>query len=111
MKKRDKTRRSIQAAAGKEKQVLLQQYKKLRNRVTGRIRKENIEYNDKRIVEACNEREIWNVANEVINPRKENDWSILNGNGENVSDKEEVAELFNEFFLSDLIQKNFLNLA
>ena len=100
MKKRDKTRCSIQAAAGKEKQVLLQQYKKLRNRVTGRIRKENIEYNDKRIVEACNEREIWNVANEVINPRKENDWSILNGNGENVSDKEEVAELFNEFFIT-----------
>ena len=52
MKKRDKTRNSIQKAAGSEKQILIQQYKTLRNKVTGLIRKENIDHNNNRISEA-----------------------------------------------------------
>ena len=100
MRKRDRTRQSIHAASGKEKQVLLLQYRLLRNRVTSKIRKENIEYNNKRIEEACNEKEIWNVANEVINPRRENEWNILNKDGENITDKAGVAECFNEFFIT-----------
>ena len=76
MKKRDTTRKSIQSATGTEKQVLVQQYKTLRNKVTGKIRKENIDYNNNRIEEANNERELWNVANDVLNPKKENDWNL-----------------------------------
>ena len=44
MKKRDRTRKAVQGATGDEKKVLLQQYKTLRNNVTGKIRKENIDY-------------------------------------------------------------------
>ena len=100
MKKRDKTRRLIQTSSGNEKQVLLQQYKTLRNKVTGKIRKENIDYNNNRIEKANNERELWNVANDVINPRKENDWNVLNEKGENVTAEKEVAETFNDFFIN-----------
>ena len=77
MKKRGKTRFDIQKASGREKKVLLQKYKTLRNKVTGKIRKEHIDYNNNRIEEADNERELWNVANDVLNPKKENEWNIL----------------------------------
>ena len=100
MKKRDKTRRSIQASSGKEKQVLLQQYKALRNKMTGQIRKENIDYNNNRIEEANSERELWNVVNDLINPKKESNWNIRTGKGENITADEEVAEAFNDFFIN-----------
>ena len=99
MKKRDRTRKAVQGATGDEKKVLLQQYKTLRNNVTGKIRKENIDYNNNRIEEAKNERELWSVANEVINPRKESDWSVVDEKGETIKDEKEVAEMFNGFFI------------
>ena len=67
----------IQRASGNEKQTLMQQYKILKNNMTGKIRKENIDFNNNRIEEANNERELWNVAKDVINPRKKNDWNII----------------------------------
>ena len=54
MRKRDHTRGSISKASGQQKGVLLQQYKKLRNLVTSKIRKENIDYNNSKIDEANN---------------------------------------------------------
>ena len=64
------------------------------------IRKENIGYNNNRIEEANNERELWNVANDVLNPKKENDWNIQKDNGEFITKEKEVAESFNEFFIN-----------
>ena len=55
MRKRDQTRKSISRASTQEKGVLLRQYKALRNRVTNKIRKDNIDYNNNRIEEANNE--------------------------------------------------------
>ena len=81
MKKRDSTRHSIQQATGVEKQVWLQQYKTLRNKVTAKIRKENIDHNNNRIEEANNEKELWNVANDVLNPKKANNWNIIDEEG------------------------------
>jgi hypothetical protein len=91
MKQRDKTRSMIQRASGNEKHTLMQQYKTLRNKVTGKIRKENIDFNNNRIEEANNERELWNVAKEVINPRKENNWNIITEDGGNIITEKEVA--------------------
>ena len=45
------------------------EYKKLRNQVNYRIRKESIEHNDSRMSKANNESEVWNVVNEVITPK------------------------------------------
>ena len=104
MKKRDHTRNSIKGAAGNEKRVLLQQYKTLRNKVTYQIRKENIDHNNNRIEEAKNESELWKVANDVLNPRKENEWKIINKDGTVVSDELEVAETFNDFFIDKIDQ-------
>ena len=68
--------------------------------MTGQIRKENIDYNNNRIEEANNERELWNVANDVINPKKESNWNIRTEKGENITADEEVAEVFNDFFIN-----------
>jgi hypothetical protein len=108
MKKRDRTRHSVQKATGMEKQVLIQQYKMLRNKVTGQIRKENIDHNNNRIKEANNERELWNVANDVLNPRKENSWNIINDEGVEIVEEKEVAETFNKFFINKVeeLKKN-----
>ena len=100
MRKRDQTRESINKSSPKEKVVLLQQYKKLRNKVTSMIRKEIIDYNNNRIEQANNEKELWNVANEVLNPRKKTDWNIINKNGDPVIEDKEVSEAFNEFFIN-----------
>ena len=104
MKKRDKTRANISKASPKEKAVLLQQYKTLRNQVTSRIRKENIDYNNNKVEEAKNERELWNIANNVINPKKDSEWDIIDMLGQNVREEENVAEAFNEYFIDKVEQ-------
>ena len=104
MKKRDKTRAAVSKASTKEKGVLLQQYKALRNQVTSKIRKENIDYNNNRIEEAKNEKELWTVANDVLNPRKESNWNITDKDGKSVEDGAKVAEAFNEYFVDKVEQ-------
>ena len=79
-----------------EKVTLLNQYKVLRNKVTSQLRKENVDYNNNRIEEANNERELWKIANEVLQPKKETEWSIIKEDGSTASGEEEVAELFNQ---------------
>ena len=102
MRKRDQTRKSISKASAQEKGVLLKQYKALRNTVTNKIRKENIDYNNNRIEEANNEKELWNITNDVINPRKESDWRITNEVGEEITEEKDVAETFNKFFVEKI---------
>ena len=51
---------------GNEKVVLNQKYKALRNQVNNLIRKENQEFNNKRITEANSEGELWKIANDVV---------------------------------------------
>ena len=104
MKKRDQTRSKIKDVSGNEKGVLLAQYKQLRNKVTSKIRKENIDYNNNRVEEANNEGELWKVANDVLNPGKENSWKITGESGEVIVDEVEVAEAFNDFFIDKIEQ-------
>ena len=46
MSKRDSTRESIKTSKSTEKAVLMEKYKKLRNLVTSKLRKQNIEHNN-----------------------------------------------------------------
>ena len=104
MKRRDRTRKQINKSTNKERATLLQQYKTLRNQVTSKIRKENVDYNSKRINEAKNERELWNIANEVLNPRKESNWNVLDKNGMETTEEEKVADVFNDYFIDKVEQ-------
>ena len=49
MKNRDDTRAQIKSASPSEKLILLAKYKKLRNLINCRIRKETIAHNEKRV--------------------------------------------------------------
>ena len=104
MRKRDSTRNAIKSADGGEKVVLLQKYRTLRNKVTAQIRRENIDFNNNRIEATDNEGELWKVTNEVLNPRKENDWKIEKEDGDIVTDEKGVADAFNRYFV-DKIEK------
>ena len=104
MKKRDRTRKSITTAKGQEKAALSCQYKTLRNKVTSQIRKENIDYNNNRIEEAKNEGELWKVAKEVLNPRRETEMKIIKEDGTETTDEQEIAESFNTFFTDKIEQ-------
>jgi DNA polymerase II small subunit/DNA polymerase delta subunit B len=106
MSKRDSTRKSIRLVEGGEKAVLLQKYIVLRNKVTAQIQKENIDFNNNRIEAAENKVELWKVTNEVLNPRKENDWRIEKEDGEVVTDEKEVAEAFNHYFIDKIFKLN-----
>ena len=97
MKNRDATRAKISKASTKEKSILWPKYKKLRNRVNARIRKETVEFNNKRIEKANSEKEVWNVINEVNKPQNKNNWTLKTNSGE-TSDHETIAEEFNVYF-------------
>ena len=58
------------------------QYRKLRNLVNSRIRKDTIDFNNKRITQAETAKEMWNVVNSVNNPKRNDDWCIQTENGE-----------------------------
>ena len=76
MKKRDSTRKKLSSAAQQEKKTLLEKYKKLRNQINQRIRKETRNFNNARIDEAKNENEMWKVVNDVIKPKKGSEWRM-----------------------------------
>ena len=60
------------------------------------------EFNNKRVDDAGDENEIWNVTKDIINPKKENEWSIKGENDDVITDKVEVANAFNKFFISKI---------
>ena len=69
MKQRDDARERIKKDHSTEKIILLEKYKKLRNRVNIQIRKDNIFFNNEKIKKADNENELWKVAQEITKPR------------------------------------------
>ena len=72
-----------------------------------------IDYNNKRIIKAENESELWKITKEVTNPRKENEWKIKIKE-EIISDEMIIANAFNDFFvtkiqkLKDSIDKDYI---
>ena len=67
---------AISKAGIKEKPTLQAKYRLLRNKVTSKIRKNDVRFNEDRIKFAKDENEIWNVVNDVISPNKKQAWKI-----------------------------------
>ena len=61
VKKRDGVGLEMAKASQKERTILSAQYKKLRNLVNHRVRKETIDFNNKRVEDANKEAEMWNI--------------------------------------------------
>ena len=60
MNARDKARSELKNSTG-EKWILLAKYRKLRNKASGLIRRDNLNANGKRIEEASDENEVWRL--------------------------------------------------
>ena len=101
MKKRDAARSMIKQSSGNQKQIWNEKYKKIRNAVTAQIKKDSIDFNNKRIDKANDENEVWKVAKEIINPTKENNWSIKIDN-KLCDDHREISNAFNDFFVKKI---------
>jgi hypothetical protein len=100
IKERDKVRKLIHLSPN-EKKILHERYKKLRNRVTNQIRKDTRQFNEERIDKAGDEKEIWNLVNEVIKPKEKNQWKLKEGE-EVIEKEEEIANIFNNFFIEKI---------
>ena len=42
---------------------------------------------------------IWKIVNEVIKPKKDKEWTIFKEDGSSTSDHQEIADIFNSFFI------------
>ena len=95
MEERDRTRREIKSTPG-EKHLILEKYRKLRNRVTTMIKNDRLAENSKRIDEANNENEFWKIVNDISKPNNEPTWKLESENG-TITDDAKVAEELNKY--------------
>ena len=98
MLERDLTRSKIPGSSKEQKEKLKTKYKQLRNRTITQIRKDTIQMNGEKIGNAKNEGETWRIINEIIKPKSDHTTTINGPNGE-VSNEQEVADMFNAFFV------------
>ena len=101
IKERDRTRQLIKDKSPTERAVLHQKYKRLRNRVNSMVKSDTIKYNDERVEKACDENEIWRIVKEVTSPKNESKWTLIE-EGKTINDEQEVAEIFNDFFINKI---------
>ena len=87
----------------------MSQYKKLRNLVNSKIRKETISFNSERVPESKSEKEMWNVINDVTSPKSNLSWCIKTGDTE-ITDHLDIANSFNEYFITKIenLKKNIV---
>ena len=86
---------------------LLAKYKKLRNKVTQNIRKDNYDHNNNIIEKATSEGELWKITNEVIKPKSDNTIRLV-VNGITIEEESLVAETFNNYFIDKIKYKSYL---
>ena len=101
MTKRDKARKAIGSSPG-DKWIAIQKYKTLRNRVTTQVRNDVKKENGRRIEEASNESEYWNVVNDINKPHSETIWKLEDEDKTVITDEETIASKFNEFFVNKI---------
>ena len=106
IKTRDNLRKEMKRSPG-EKKILHERYKKLRNRITNAVRKDNINYNGDRIRRAKKDDEVWKVVNEIMKPKEDKTWILKEGE-EIITDEKEIADIFNQFFINKIetLKKN-----
>jgi hypothetical protein len=91
----------IHKVSHQEKAVQQNKYKKLRNRVNSQLKKDNLNFNSDRIKKAKDENEVWKIVKDVTTPRTNQNITLIE-NGVEITKEEEVAELFNEFFVEKI---------
>ena len=65
------------------------------------VKKDTIKYNNERVEKAEDENEIWKIVNDITNPKCDKKW-ILEEQGVTIEDDQEVAEVFNDFFITKI---------
>ena len=95
------------ANSASQKKILFQKFKITRNQVNSSLRKDSVDFNNNRIEQANDENEVWKVVNDVIQPKKENDWSLKEGD-KLIKDEQMIADTFNKFFIEKIedLKKN-----
>ena len=104
MKKRDDARLNMSKASLNNHDTLQKQYRKLRNLVNNKIRQETINFNNKRVNEANNENEVWNIVKEVTSPKSNSAWELKISKSETTKDHQTISDTLNSFF-ADKITK------
>ena len=98
---RDRARKDLSNARKEDKPALKTKYKHLRNRVISQLRRDTLQQNGDRIERAGNEGETWRIINDIIKPRSSASLTVRTPEGE-ISDEEEIAEVFNQFFVNKI---------
>jgi hypothetical protein len=102
MKARDQTRLNISSGnSTSQKLTMLKKYKVLRNQVNSSLRKDSVDFNNNRIASANDENEVWKVVNEVLQPKKENEWQLKEGST-TITEEQIIANTFNKFFVDKI---------
>ena len=65
------------------------------------LKKDNLRFNSERVREANDENEIWKVVKDVTNPKSNSTIRLLE-EGKIVEDEKEVADIFNNFFVTKI---------
>ena len=100
MKDRDVLRKqACKEADENQRKIIHEQYKKVRNHVTNRIRDESRKGNLQRIEGSANEQtNAWKVANEILKPKRKQTIT-LRESGREILEEDKVAKIFNNFFM------------
>ena len=102
IKERDNARKAINKSTDMDKKVLHVKYKKLRNKVNNELKKDTRDHNNNKVDKAKDENEIWKIVNDIYKPKTSEGITLLE-NDVKIVKEEEVAEIFNEFFINKLI--------
>ena len=71
MKERDSLRKKIGKSDEIRRKEFQEEYRKIRNAVTNKVRQDTIEFNEEKIEKAGDENELWKVVNDITNPKTE----------------------------------------
>jgi len=101
IKERESCRREAARKAGPERLQLHAKYKKLRNKVTKTIRKDDIRAAAEKIANANGSNELWKIANEITKPRSDATLTLKEEEKE-IEGELENGKVINNFFLDKL---------
>ena len=65
------------------------------------MRKDSVDYNNNIAEQAKDENELCKVVDDVLPPRKENEWLLKEGD-KLIKDKQQIADTFNTFFIDKI---------
>ena len=101
MKERDSLRKKIGKSDEIRRKEFQEEYRKIRNAVTNKVRQDTIEINEERIEKAGDENELWKIVNDITNPKAEASWK-LEEEGRMIENEKEIADIFNDYFIEKI---------